>query len=89
MKLYKFLWDMDRGGAVSGIFVSEPEEVTKAIGQEIYFGEVLGKHSEVYGTLEEGEVTALNVSEEFIKEFNKHFPNGFGYNPLNYLPEEE
>jgi hypothetical protein len=89
MKLYKFLWDIPRGGSVSGVFLAEPEEVAKAIGKEIYFGEILGKHSEVYGTLEEGEVKALDVSEEFVEEFGKHFPNGFGHNPLNYLPEEE
>lgn len=28
--------------------------VESVIGNEVYFGEILGKHSEVYGTLEEG-----------------------------------
>ncbi len=89
MKLYKFYWDCNRQGVVSGVFLAEPKEVAEAIGKQIYFGEILGKHSEVYGDLEEDDCKALDVSDEFVKEFAKQFPNGFGYNPLQYLPEEE
>ncbi len=89
MKLYKFLWDIPRGGSVSGAFLAEPKEVAKAMGKDVYFGEILGKHSEVYGTLDVGDVKALDVSDEFVKEFALHFPDGFGYNPLDYLSEDQ
>ena len=88
MKLYQFSWDMNRGGSVEGVFTADPEIINASIGKDVYFGEILGKHSEVYGGLDKTDVVQLDVSDEFVKEFNKQFPNGFGYNPLNYLSED-
>lgn len=88
MKLYKMVFDAGRMGCLTGVFVAEPEKVAAAIGQEVYFGEVLGKHSEIYGPLDEKEVKALDVPDSFVTEFAKHFPDGFGYNPLKYLASE-
>lgn len=89
MKIYKFFWDCNRQGSVSGVFLAEPKTVAEAIGKQVYFGEILGKHSEVSGTLDAEDVKALDVPDEFVKEFEKHFPDGFGYNPLDYMAEDE
>ena len=50
--IYQFHWDCGRMGDIAGLFVASKQDVQDAIGKEIYFGEVLGKHSEVYGTLD-------------------------------------
>lgn len=65
-KLYRFDWDCGRMGSVDGIVVADDAEVAGAIGKQINFGEILGKHSEVYGTLEEKEMTVISEDQEFI-----------------------
>lgn len=85
-KLYKFYWDCGRQGDVRGMFIAEETEVKNAIGQEVSFGEILGKHSDIYGTLEDGEITEVKVSETTIKEMEEVLGSNIsGYNPLNYI----
>jgi hypothetical protein len=85
-KLYKFYWDCGRQGDVEGMFIAEENEVQNAIGKEVYFGEILGKHSEVYGTIEEGDIAEIQVSETTIKEIEQIIGSTIsGYNPLNYI----
>jgi hypothetical protein len=84
--LYKFYWDCGRSGELEGLFVATEEEVNAAIGSEAYFGEVLGKHSEVYGTIEEGEITKLDVSPEAVEEVSKYLGSTWsGFNPLYFV----
>ena len=82
--LWKFYWDCGRQGDVEGVFKATKEEVENAIGKEVYFGEILGKHSEVYGTLEDGECEL--ISDDPIYVMNAV---GSGYNPLNYIRDDE
>lgn len=87
--LWKFYWDCGRSGSISGLFVATEEEVKSAIGKKAYFGEVLGKHSEVYGELEEGDIKKLDVSPQAVEEVSKHLgSNWSGFNPLNYINVE-
>lgn len=84
--LYKFYWDCGRSGDLQGLFVATEEEVNRAIGSEVYFGEVLGKHSEVYGTLDEGDIVKLDISPEAVEEVSKHLGSRWsGFNPLEYV----
>ena len=53
-KLYKFYWDCGRQGDIESIFIATEKDIKANIGEEVYFGEILGKHSEIYGILEEG-----------------------------------
>jgi hypothetical protein len=88
--LYKFEWDCGRSGELEGLFIATEPEVSEAIGKQVYFGEVLGKHSEVYGNLEEGDVTKIKVSSSTLAELEEKFGYTIsGYNPLGYLSEEE
>ena len=60
------------------------------IGTEIYLGEIGGKHSEVYGTLEYSDFKILAEYGEdniFVKEFDRHFNRGFGINIFSALVE--
>jgi len=84
--LYKFNWDCGRQGEVEGLFVATESEVEYAIGKEAYFGEILGKHSEVYGTIEEGEITKIDIDSNSVTQVAEHLGETWsGYNPLHYI----
>lgn len=88
-KLYKFKWDCDRQGTVEGVFIAEEQEVKDAVGQQVDFGEILGKHSDVYGTIDDGEITEVKVSDNTVKEIEAVLGSTIcGYNPLNYIMYE-
>ena len=60
------------------------------IGTKIYLGEIDGKHSEVNGTLEYSDFKILAEYEEdnvFVKEFDRHFNQGFGIDIFSALVE--
>lgn len=97
-KLWKFVWDCGRQGFLESLFVADEAEVESIIGKEVFFGEVLGKHSDVYGTIERGEITAISDDQEKIDwliavteakpgrflEIPTESITIFGYNPLHY-----
>lgn len=87
-KLYRFKWDVGRMGTVRGIFTADENEIAKAIGESVSFGEILGKHSDVYGTLEEKDLTVLTDDPVFIAKFDEYGCES-GYNPLDYLSDED
>lgn len=84
--LWRFYWDCGRSGYLDGLFVATEKEVNSAIGSYVYFGEVLGKHSEVYGNLDVGDIKKLDISPEAVEEVSKHLgANWSGFNPLDYM----
>lgn len=85
--IYEFHWDCGRMGDVDGMFIAEKSEVEAAIGKEVYFGEILGKHSDVHGTLDREDLTIKTEDQEFIAKFEEIMGAGFctGYNPLHYI----
>ena len=57
------------------------EKLNNKIGSYIYLWEIEGKHSQVSGKFEKGDFTVLSTYEdgsEFVKEWDKQFPQGFG-----------
>ena len=90
-KLYKFKWDCRRMGVLDGIFIADDTDVEAVIGKEVDFGEVLGKHSEIYGTLEAGDIEVLSADYEFIEAFIGVMGDGTisGFNPLEYYDDAE
>ena len=88
-KLYRFFWDMGRIGTVRGFFTATEEEINKAIGQKVYLGEVLGKHSEIHGELREEDLIVLTEDQEFIQKAEKYGLVPFGCNPLDYIEKDE
>jgi hypothetical protein len=85
-KVYKWYADFGRMGHLEGLFVATEAAVKAAIGQRAYFGEVLGKHSEIYGELEEAEFTVLSEDPAVVAFAQEHGP--FGRNPLDYVTIE-
>ena len=76
-------------GNVDGLFIADKEIVEKAIGKQVYFGEILGKHSKVYGTLDENDLEIKSEDQDFIKKFEEVLGEDFsqGYNPLDYIDD--
>lgn len=97
--IYKLHFDCGRMGDLEGIFIAPKEHVDILIkeGIEVYFGEVLGKHSEITGPIEKKDITlvsdsleAINIIEELDLETGY---NPFAYQAINFsykgLSEEE
>jgi len=88
-KLYKFECDFGRMGSLEGLFIATEQEVKSAIGKDVQFGEVLGKHSDVGGTLEDGDIVEVSVLQSTVVDLEKNVGvNIGGYNPLDYISYE-
>ncbi len=91
LQLYEMKLDFGRMGQLGGLFLATEAEIDSIIGKEIYFGEVLGKHSEVYVSdfkreylrRIEGEVESL------IEDLHTVFGQRTlcGYNPVEIYQE--
>jgi hypothetical protein len=86
--LYRYTMDCGRMGSVQGLFIATDAEVKAALGKDVYFGEVLGKHSDISGTLEEKEFERLTDDADFVAKFKK-FDCASGHNPLERLSDSE
>ena len=86
--IYKFFFDCGRMGELEGIFVAEPQEVKRLIdsGDELYFGEVLGKHSEISGVVSVENFIFVTDEEEIVNFFEIH-EMATGINPLSYFED--
>lgn len=89
--LAKFYWDCGRSGDVDGIFIADKEAIEAAYGKHVYLGEVLGKHSEVYGDLDQGDITIVSEDPVVVEVLLNLFEDGTisGFNPLEYIESDE
>ena len=86
-------------GELQGLFVADKESVAKIMNKKVYFGEVLGKHSEIFGIVEESDISILSEDQEFIEKLIEIMPKTgrtftksltvSGYNPFSYLDDDE
>ena len=86
--LWRWSWDVGRSGELESVFTATRAEVEALYGQYIEFGEVLGKHSDVQGTLEEDEFEVLSEDPQLVELFRKYV-GSTGHNPLDYYTEDE
>lgn len=86
-KLYKFYWDYGRMGHVDGLIISTDEKIKSNLGEPVYFGDVLGEHSEIEGIIEESDFTEISDNQELIKNLKDIFKSDTlsGYNPFEYI----
>jgi len=84
---YRFTLDCARFGTLTGVFTAEENDIQSIIGENVYFGEVLGKHSEVSALMEPDMFTKLTDDQDFIAKFDE-FGLESGYNPLDYYEED-
>lgn len=88
-KLYKFSRGFGRMGILDGVFTATEKEIDEIVGETVHFGEVLGKHSDIHVTIRKEDFTPINVSEQFIKEWDEIGSLESGYNPFDYRTYEE
>ena len=85
--IYRFSADCGRNGCLSGVFVADHEDVAKLIGRTVYFGEVLGKHSDVSVEIDAGAIKVISdaeITSAFVDTFERVIGSQ-GLNPLDYL----
>lgn len=88
--LVRFHWDCGRQGDVEGIFVTTKEILEYNYGKRVYFGEILGKHSEVYGTLDRKDITVESEDQDFIDQLVLILGTHIGgYNPLDAINSDD
>lgn len=88
MNLYRINLDCGRMGNIYGIFVATPDEVKALQDQTIYFGEVLGKHSEIDWSFEDGEVELVSDDPAFIAKCEELKLVPFGIDPVARMKEQ-
>lgn len=83
--LYKLKFDSGRQGALEGIFIADTEDVKFLVENKVsvYFGEVLGKHSEIYGPVERHEIEEI-TKEQNVLDIVEKYGLSNGYNPFEY-----
>lgn len=88
--IYRMDIDFGRQGRLEGVFYASKKAVEQLINEKrnIYFGEVLGKHSEVCGSLESTDITLVSDNPKVIEIFNKYNFSS-GHNPFWYIDDEE
>ena len=82
--ILKIEWESSRNfdGAYEYTLLPKSEAIKAKellTGINVHFREIAGKHSDIYGDIEEDEITIVTDLDE-IKEFKKSYPDGYEYN---------
>jgi hypothetical protein len=87
--LVQFNQDCGRMGDIEGLFVCAEEDLNNVIGKEVYYGEILGKHSEIYGTLRQSNINVVSKDQDKIKWLVSVIGSNTisGYNPIEIWKE--
>lgn len=89
-KLYRFELDYGRMGSLDGLFIEDEQKVKDIIGKEVYFGEVLGKHSEVYSDMREYMFEAIDLPQDVIEMLEEKVGASIsGFNPIEIKEEHD
>lgn len=89
LKLYRYYEDFGRMGELEGVFVSTEEEIDELSERPAYFGEVLGKHSDIVSYNWKDFITVLSDDQEFINKVIDCGISNVGLNPLTYIEYDE
>jgi len=90
LNLYKFYVFCGRAGNLKGLFAAEQEEVEAVFGKDLFFGEVLGKHSDVTVSFGPEDITKIDVDHSTVCTLIDAFgTNSFcGFNPLDQYNDQ-
>lgn len=89
--LVSFFRDCGRMGDLDGMFVTTEAQLMRSIGKTAYFGEVLGKHSDVAICIQEADYEIKSDDQDFITKFVEIMGSTdvSGFNPLDYINHED
>lgn len=79
-----------REGSLEGLFICTEKELESLNSATVYFGEALGKHSEVYSDTVYENCTVLSSNQDALRDLEVMFGRKTlsGINPLHYLGED-
>lgn len=87
--VYSMFLEWGRMGTLTGTFLASEEDIMEASGKQVYFGEVLGKHSEIYvDDFDEIIIDLVTDDPAAVKIFREYGLTS-GYNPFDYISEDE
>ena len=86
--IYRYSESFGRQGDLSGVFTATAAEVDAAMGRKVYFGEVLGKHSDVWSVMGPEDITLVSDAPEAVAVVDS-LGLATGTNPLEYLAEAD
>jgi hypothetical protein len=89
IKVYKYYEDFRRMGNLTGLFLADEDDVAAAQDQEVYLGEVLGKHSEVIGTIDSRTVVLASEDPAVIFFVDAHLGGSMGINIIQHWKNRE
>lgn len=81
LAIYKFRCDVGRMGILSGIFVADKRVIAALRGKNIYFGEVLGKHSDIDIDLDDNNIILVSDKPDIVDLFQA-CDLEIGHNPV-------
>ena len=89
--IYTFEVEFGRMGDLTGIFIADETDIQRVIGKEVYFGECLGKHSDIECLIKEDHFQLLSNDQDFITKFEEILGTGTisGYSPFDYIEDDE
>jgi hypothetical protein len=88
--LVRFYEDFYRNGELEGLFITTKPELERLYGKVLYFGEVLGKHSDVSLLIEPRQFTLKSEDQAFIDQLADVCGTDIsGLNPFSYEDDGE
>lgn len=92
-KIYQYRIECPRSSDICGTFLLTDRDlkaiVKKLEGVEVYYGEVAGKHSEVYQIFQAKDLKMVSDKPEEVKLFKKLFKGGVGFDFKGHWLEYE
>lgn len=85
--VYRMELDCGRMGELNGTFLAYEEDIFAASGKCVYFGEVLGKHSDVMvDDFDQLDIELVSDDPLVVQTFQEYELSS-GYNPFDYIEE--
>jgi len=86
--VYKLAVDCGRMGSLDAVFVASRGDVAEVMGQEIHFGEILGKHSDVSVKMREDKLYLVSEEPKLVELVLEHGLST-GPNPIHYWKDQQ
>ncbi len=88
--LVKFHQYYGRMGSLDGLFVTTKAKLERLYGKEVYFGEVLGKHSDICSEMDASLFRVLDLSPDVVEKLETECGSTIsGMNPFDYYEESD
>lgn len=87
--IYRFQYECGRMGTLSGVFVADSDDVGKIDGECVYFGEVLGKHSDIEADIRSNDNLKLLSADGLAVEVFETLNLETGHNPFDYWERDD